>query len=254
MLRSRPSVIPCPASIRPDSPQAYGLLGAWPLNEPSGNGYALDSGPSNYQGTKTAVSVAGGPFGAAALFDGFSSLISGGFAVDLGSVTLTAWLYNGSGGSYKRLFTATSPGNTQVWSVGLLAGWLWQLSNGNDEYIYQSASAVPVGAWSHVAVVKDLSAGKVYFYINGVKDSADVTTSADPSPAGNFYMGATQSGTQLYDGMMSDVRIYGRALGGDEIQATYTSPFGLYGGRLAKLAGLASTLTLNRRRRYLGVC
>jgi hypothetical protein len=80
--------------------------------------------------------------------------------------------------------------------------------------------AIPLNAWSHVAMTYDGGTG-VKFFINGQlaqATSVSAGTPADTRP-GPVRIGSTDDPGRTFDGMIDDVRIYDTALASAEIEA-----------------------------------
>ncbi|HET6149637.1 MAG TPA: LamG domain-containing protein [Polyangia bacterium] len=95
---------------------------------------------------------------------------------------------------------------------------------GEEEAIVMARPApLSVGAWHHLAVV--LGPGATYtgtLYIDKVAVGANRNMTLRPSNLGNGtnnWLGRSQFGDPLFDGMIDDFRVYRRALTADEIQA-----------------------------------
>ncbi|MHC4706080.1 MAG: LamG domain-containing protein [Planctomycetota bacterium] len=84
------------------------------------------------------------------------------------------------------------------------------------------ATTVTDDKWHHVVAVRDTVLDKVFIYVDGSRDAAPVTdtTSAALSTDESFRIGRTYT-AQYFDGIIDDVRIYGRALSAEEIRALY---------------------------------
>ncbi len=76
-----------------------------------------------------------------------------------------------------------------------------------------------VGAWHHVAVVRDGTTMR--FYLDGVEEKSDYFASSPASGYGHLHIGADRTGlsSYLYAGLLDDVRVYNRALLAAEISA-----------------------------------
>jgi len=86
----------------------------------------------------------------------------------------------------------------------------------------KTGASVESGGWSHLTVAVDRQAREVIWYVNGVQDSRH------PIPAG-MTSGLNATGSDIaipsrhnpFSGLVSDFRIYGRALGPDRIRKIY---------------------------------
>ena len=75
-----------------------------------------------------------------------------------------------------------------------------------------------VGAWQHVAVVR--SNGDNYLYLDGVSNSVGTRNPRAPT-GGGTRIGASEFPNGYFDGDISDVRIYNRALTSNEVKLLY---------------------------------
>ncbi len=89
------------------------------------------------------------------------------------------------------------------------------------EKTLERAGAAPIGQWTHVAVTTDATGGGS-LYVNGVlivNNHFVTSTMADIVPT-NCWLGRSQFGIDPYfNGQISSVRVYGRALSAAEIVA-----------------------------------
>lgn len=85
-----------------------------------------------------------------------------------------------------------------------------------------SSSAVSSGFWTHVAATVEFSGSTadVKFYINGALDNTTtLSLSSIEAGTGSLLIGSgTTTPTELFDGLLDEVRIYDRALSQTEIQ------------------------------------
>lgn len=120
------------------------------------------------------------------------------------------------------IFALTGQGRlTLVWDAG---------TNEYQELVTEPADAVPLGAWSHVAVVRDGST--MTLYINGVAKKSESTFSTSKfQPFGRMCLGRVNgSPARDFHGQLDDVRVYRRALSAAEVWQL---------ADMAKLAGVA---------------
>lgn len=68
-----------------------------------------------------------------------------------------------------------------------------------------TSSVLTNGTWYHVAVVR---ASNVYtLYVNGVSQGTWANSDAVAPPANRPYIGAVSDGSQVFDGLIQDVRV-----------------------------------------------
>ena len=73
--------------------------------------------------------------------------------------------------------------------------------------------------WIHVAVVYNPGNKTVTFYNSGKRDSDQSFTTAEPPVLNGIRIGAGNEAGQFLDGAVDDIRIYGEALGAEDIEA-----------------------------------
>ena len=111
----------------------------------------------------------------------------------------------------------------QVYNGGLRAGF----ENEDDRNFIGIGGTVPTNTWTHIAVVYD--GAHVIGYVDG-SEVFDIDQSSDGSgipvssatPATNDEPLTIGKGADHYEGLIDDVRIYGRALSAGEIQTLAT--------------------------------
>lgn len=149
----------------------------------------------------------------------------------LTTFTLSCWVYPRS---------VTSGYDTIICNNGYSRGWfLTNVSSANRPNYYNSGdnlatTAVSLNTWSHVAVVY-VAGSTCAHYLNGAANG-----STTPSASGTEFnsIGAYNSTTFQFDGLLDDMRVFSRALSSAEVQALYAD----------SLAGYPQTLNRLRRR------
>jgi hypothetical protein len=96
----------------------------------------------------------------------------------------------------------------------------WQFSyyDGSLHTVESSVSTV-VNTWVHVVGTYDGSTARLY--INGVKETEAIWGVSIVGADRSVYLGNFENGGRLFDGQMSDVRVYNRALSQSEITQLY---------------------------------
>ena len=158
-----------------------------------------------------------------------------GIVSSLGDYTIACWVRIGAFATNSRIFdfgASTTPGAstgaymflTPQYTTGAdaakmrfaitTAGW------NNEKQIF-SSTALPLGAWAHVAVTRSGNTGSLY--LNGVLVGTNNAMSVTPSGLGTTtrnYLGRSQfSGDPYLNGSIDDFRIYSRALTSSELLA-----------------------------------
>lgn len=85
-----------------------------------------------------------------------------------------------------------------------------------------AASAVGLGAWTHITFTWDSSEGEGKLYINNVEDTLTVVGTPAPQTFDSGTIGCLGAGSQPLDGKLFDVRIYNSLLTEEQITALYT--------------------------------
>ncbi len=123
---------------------------------------------------------------------------------------------------------------------GQILGVFGDGSGGFD--IVQTAGAIPLNVWAHVAMVRDNGASLYRLYIDGVEIDTTAISAASGSlnNSNDFLIGAVEepagTPTRFMDGLIEDVRQYSRALSPEEILTIYS------GGQTAGHDGIVQSL------------
>ena len=167
-------------------------------------------------------------------FDGIDDYIDCGQPPSLdftGPFTIAAWInpldLEGYGSKYR-----TIVGKWKDWNPGDVDLRQYTFGFGHGGYVHlgigaggpwdavMSAEPLTTGVWTHIAGVYDGSSLKVY--INGVEQGSKSTSLAMVSQPVPVQLGAANCGgwgQEFFQGKMSDVRMYNRALASNEIWA-----------------------------------
>jgi hypothetical protein len=185
-----------------------------------GNNVTLRNGP-------TFNSVNGG----SVVFDGADDNSIGSTPlVYLNSMTIESWIFptnypiNTGGFILSNLSYYLEYGTT-----GKILSYFYGLSN---EGYHQSDSTVSLNAWSYVNTVRDKENNTILFYINGVLDKTITgITGTLYVRAGNGtpQVGGFSGGGYKFNGRISNVKFYNRALSESEVLQNYNSQKGRFG-------------------------
>lgn len=222
-----------PVPVAKPAPCA-GALAAWPLDEGTGS-FARDC-LGRYPGTLTgAVSWTTGRGGAghALAFAGGAVAIDDAAALRVGGPPLTpafsalAWV-SAKAPAYARFFVSRSDGTQDAWGFAVFpaaAGMLsigMRLSDKAGTATDLKSDPVFVTEWMHVAAVFD-GATSVTFYVDGVNRGKRTFTAAQYAPSvAPLRIGAPITNNAPFEGKLSDVRLYARALTDGEVKAIST--------------------------------
>ncbi len=211
-------------------PTTRGLVGYWSMEDCKLTKATDNSGRGN-TGTLTNFALTGatsnwvaGKLGACALnFDGTTDYVSSSQVLTSGVFTMSAWInparYGASNQANGIIYQGTGVGDggmalaVYANNSGLL------LRSGTTSYLSNS-NVITLNRWQHVAVT--VSGSSYAFYVDGVivgQGSGTVALSANSLKLGYWYNAAESF--RFFQGSMDDVRVYNRALTGNEIARLY---------------------------------
>ncbi|MFZ3031807.1 MAG: LamG domain-containing protein [Candidatus Moraniibacteriota bacterium] len=126
----------------------------------------------------------------------------------------------------KRLGTASNNAGYIVHLPGNTDQLTFEVSDGTDEYQLESVSTFTATGWHHFTVVWDESgASQTNLYIDGVQES--VTRTGTFTNVGSLansvsvVIGMDSNSSLHFDGKLDEIRLYSRALSGDEAAQLY---------------------------------
>jgi len=228
------STPPPTPDLTPDSLKV-GLLAYYPFdnnaNDVSGNGHT---------GTVVrAISTADrhGKANGAYSFNGYNSyvMVPGNTSLTLNNTnfTLSAWVsvYTYSVSTYMSILTRRWAGSDNGWILGMNAA-----ATQNPGLVFFDVTGIAVAdgnkivdvyGWHMITVTYNFPAQQMSIYIDGQLDRVvNHIPSPNPPASANFYIGrddpTTDSGTELFNGSIEEVRIYNRVLSANAIQKLYT--------------------------------
>ena len=211
---------------RPPAAATPGQIAAYGFEETSG-ATALDSSGSALDGALSGPArTASGRFGRALTFDGVNDLVSAtstAFALT-GDVTLEAWVQPTVAGTTWR--TAVFKERTGGMSYALYANTDTSRPTGQvyttGEMDARGTAALPLNAWSHLAMTYDRSA--VRLFVNGVQVASKASALALAGSTGPLRIGGNTIWPEWFNGNLDEVRVYNRALSAAEIQGDMATP------------------------------
>ena len=207
------------------------LLLRLPLDEGTGT-LAADSSPNRLEGELANVQWAHGSFGTAAYFGGTNAFIDLPPVPGLNGATqctLSVWATWEGTGRYPNLLTTHtwSPGGLMLFvrdnACSFRMGRPGQRAGVPGEAWGETSvallNALPMGQWTHLCVVFALP--HITAYVNGKAVASG--TWAYPVAADGLRLGGW-TGPVCHQGLLSDVRIYGRALAAAEVAELAQTP------------------------------
>ncbi len=209
-----------------------GLVGHWSFEDCKLNKASDDSGRGN-TGTLTNFALTGatsnwvaGKRGACALnFDGSDDYVLGSNTLNAGSIlTVSAWVNPSTLASIRTILGWTTSGGPQlrIETTGAVS-WIKQniIAIGTG-----TTGVVGVNSWQHIVGVYNSSTGAYSFYVNG--QPAGSGSSAQALTYSAPQIGRHGLNTEYMAGSLDDVRVYNRALTGNEISDLYNSSITRY--------------------------
>lgn len=241
-----------------------GLVGWWRFNEGSGVTAADSSGGRNSATLVNGISWSSGPIGGAVSANGANQYVSIP-SIDLSgtsAVTMAAWVnvaWTTTAAAVLAEDTATFNGSTTGFGVFPgdrgdcgVAGAIMSGLRGNGGYVISCYSPPTTAGWHHLALIYNKAASgsqEVGLYLDGVAQTPlstpYVVTNSNNFGNNPFYLFA-RGGSQFFlEGLVSDLRLYNRALTGSEIVQIYALGVPNPGGTLQSIAVTPSSASLS---------
>jgi hypothetical protein len=207
----------------------YGRVGYWKFDEASGN-TAADSTNLVNDGSLQGSPIwrdGGGTIEGALEFDGSGDYVEVANSSSLqmtDAVTIAAWVKSDrwDSGSYVNVIARKGEGNPNNYQLAVADGVVAFYLDDSDASGIRGNTPLNTGTWYHLAGTWDGST--VQIYVNGVLDNdpPDPRTGTIGTDSRALYIGG-RSGTDLFDGLIDDLRIYNRNLCVDEIMELYSA-------------------------------
>ena len=208
-----------------------GLLAAWGFDEGSGTTTADQSGTGNNGTLSNATWSATGKFGKALSFNGTNASVTvpDSNSLDLTTgMTLEGWVRPTVSNDWQTLIVKERPGELVY---GLYSSTdanrpQSQVTVGGSARLLNGTATIPAGAWTHVAATYDGTTQRLY--VNGTQVSTLATTGTIMTSTSPLKIGGNTIWSEWFNGLIDEVRVYGRALSASEIQtdmnASISSP------------------------------
>jgi chitodextrinase len=201
------------------------LMAAWNFNEGAGT-TAADFTANGNTATLSGTTWTAGKYGGGLSFGGTSSHLSiansSSLNISGSEMTISLWM------------NPLAPSNSDTVVIGKFWNTSWtdpyyqyglEMASGNRPALvigttsgYRSAvmsSAVPYGQWTHVSVT--FNGTQVKFYINGVLTDTQSLVGIITARNNSMNIGADQSNSQGFKGVLDDIRIYNKVLSQTEV-------------------------------------
>ncbi len=199
-------------------------LAHWPLDETTGI-VAHDIRRSHDGDVNGAGNWQLGQVAGALSFDGSNDFIRIPHHDDFNvtsALSVTAWI-NGRvwGSSVEDVdpILRKGEGNPNVWQFSIRQGRPTLFLEDYDDYGIRANTVLDTNRWYHVAATWDGSTVRIY--IDGVLDHSESRSAPIGTDSRPPYIGGRAGTTDLFNGLMDDVRFYNRALNAAEIKVLF---------------------------------
>lgn len=205
----------CAIPIHAEQVIENGLVSYWTFNARDIDGDTAKDVFGKNDGVIKGCKSVKGKFGEALEFDGASNYVEVPEDETLQlweKYTLEAWIFQYESRS-SRIIDKITAGTADGPHLDTHPGTTIRSCAGN---CFSSKDTYDLNEWVHAAMTFDK--GKVVIYLNGKANGEGDTTSPLAGNALSLKIGADSAGANLFKGIIDEVRIYNRALDGDEIK------------------------------------
>jgi len=256
------------ARLNTEHPLVRGLIGCWIFNEGVGD-IAHDSSPSHNNGSISSLSGwVAGPYGATPEFDGNSSYISvpynSLYDVTIG-LSIAAWVYPQSVPDDAGQILHRRENNIQDPNWANLYRLSWESSGAFRFNIFNgttwggciSNGGKSTNSWYFVAGV--FNGDNEYIYVDAVKEGTGTNSGSIPASTHGFNIGKEWNDQNYFDGYISDVRMWNRALSEADIMWLYNDPYDMFRQPsptkyfYVSTGGISIPVVMDSYRRQIGV-
>ena len=213
--------------VPPPPPPPSGLVLALGFNE-GGGSVTSDASGMGHNGLIREAQFVAGRFGNALRFDGINDwvTVADSAALDLSSaMTIEAWVNPSVVGGWQTLLLKEGLGNMayELYSNNDVSRPAAYFTGANGTLRAATGTAkLAANAWTHLAVSYDGANMRVY--VNGVLVRTVARSGAIIATNGSLHIGGNAVwGGEFFSGLIDEVRIYNRALSGEEIQTDMTT-------------------------------
>jgi outer membrane protein assembly factor BamB len=213
-----------------------GPVAEYQFNEGTGTTAADASGDSLNGTLVNGPTWAAGKYGSAVNFDGDNDYVDLGNPAALqmtGSVTISGWINSASLPSGDSAIVSTKSTDNTGYQLDTTidtgprtVGFKLTSSTGADMIRY-GATALQVNTWYYVTGVYNATSQTMDVYLNGVLDDGALLgtiTSSQKNSTTNVNIGRRAGTLDSFNGLIDEVRIYGRALSAAEVQTDLNTP------------------------------
>ncbi len=210
-----------PTSTPTGTPTASSLVAAYSFDENAGS-TLIDRSGNNHNGTLVnGPTWTAGMYGTALSFDGSNDYVTIGDVDLTGSFTVSFWatadnLTSGCHGSAVM--------KSLDYGLEICDGYiLGQVGTGSTGFDSAMGYTIPqTGVWKYYTLTYDGTTARLY--VDGTLSASRARSHG--SNNNSLLIGSWDTGSEFYDGLIDEVRIYSRALSQAEIQADMNTPVG----------------------------
>ncbi len=201
-------------------------IGWWKFDETFGTTAVDSSGYERGAAVTGAIWDANGQVNGALNFDGNDYVLVSADVLNYldTKITISLWI-NGDTNDQPQEDAVffVDPGKIAVhlpWGDGKV---YFETNDANDSISKTADANDYEGQWNHWAFTKDVTAGEMKIYLNGVLWHSGTGLTEPFTPGNQITIGAVRPGEYQYDGLIDDVKLFNRALDANEINDIYES-------------------------------
>jgi hypothetical protein len=219
-----PKAVAVTLTVNNSPPPGTGPVGAWGFDE-TGTAVNDASGRGNNGTITGATRTTAGRFGPALSFDGVNDWVTVPDAASLdltNRATLEAWVYpTALGATWRTAVLKEQPGQLvyALYANNDITRPSGHLYTSGDLFTNGTA-ALPLNAWSHLAMTWDGSTQRLW--VNAVQVGSRALTGTLPNSTGALRFGGNNVWAEWFAGRLDEIRIYDRALTQAELQSDMT--------------------------------
>ena len=216
------------------TPPPPGLVAGWAFNENLGRTVNDVSGKANTATFAGDPTWAAGKYGGGLRFDGVNDYLTAPNSPTLNisgsTMTLSMWINPLGGGSgvdqvaFAKFWSGAMESPFYQYALELTGGTrpVFLIGTAGGLKGASMGAPLPLGQWSHLAVV--FNGSQAQFYVNGNPVSNPPLSGSITPRDSVLYMAADERPTQFFSGTLDDVRLYDRAETALEVRADMDRP------------------------------
>ena len=208
---------------------ALGPVAAYAFDEGGGTSAGDASGSGNGGTVAGATWTASGRHGGALSFDGIDDrvVVPDADSLDLGTgMTLEAWVRPATLGSAWRTVLFKAQADNHVWALYGSDGTRPRAEAfiGSDVFQAAGTGALAANQWAHLTATYDGTLLRLY--VNGTLATSTTVEGSLLTSTGDLWIGGNPVWAEWFSGLIDEIRVYDRALTGEQIAADMAVPVG----------------------------